>query len=77
MNEDGTKTNPDTRMFNVNVRSGQTIEQKEKEANNVLQQVYTVNLETFKRIHQSGDQTKIKNAQQNFGNTITNPFWQK
>jgi predicted kinase len=63
-------------MFSVNVRSGQTIEGKDKEAHNFLQQVYTLNLETFKRIHQSGDQTKIQTAQKNFGSTIANPFWQ-
>jgi hypothetical protein len=76
LNEDGTKTELEPRMFSVNVRSGQTVEEKDKEAHNFLQQVYALNLETFKRIHQSGDQTKIQTAQKNFGSTVTNPFWQ-
>lgn len=73
---DGTKEELEPRMFSVDVRSGQTIEEKDKEAHNFLQQVYALNLETFKRIHQSGDQTKIQAAQKNFGSTIANPFWQ-
>lgn len=64
------------KYFDVNVRSGRTIEDKEQGMNSMISQVSAVNFDMFRRIHQSGDQKAIQNAQMNFGATSTSPFWQ-
>jgi len=66
----------DKRYFKVDVRSGREIEGKEQDMNSLLNAVSSLNFDMFRRIHQSGDQKAIQNAQMNFGATVANPFWQ-
>jgi len=44
--------------------------------NSLISEASAFNYEMFKKIHQSGDQKAIQNAQTNFGITSTSPFWQ-
>ena len=60
----------------VDVKSGRTIEEKEQGMNSLISEASAFNYEMFKKIHQSGDQKAIQNAQTNFGITSTSPFWQ-
>jgi hypothetical protein len=64
------------KSFGVDVRSGREIEGKEQNMNSLLNQAAAMNLEMFRRIHQTGDQKAIQNAQQNFSGITTSPFWQ-
>jgi hypothetical protein len=64
-----------TRYWDLDVRSGKTIDQKEMESFNMLQNLRQLNFDMYRKIHQSGDQKAIQNAQQNFGISPTNPFW--
>jgi hypothetical protein len=74
MRPDGSvKVHP--RHWNVDVRSGKTIEAKEQETFNMIQASIPLNLDMYRRIHQSGDQTARANAEKNFGNKPNNPFW--
>ena len=75
MESDGSKT-IDTRYFAVDVRSGREIEEKEQVLFSLLNATTAANLDMFRRIHQSGDQKAIQNAQTNFGAASTSPFWQ-
>jgi hypothetical protein len=62
--------------WDVDVRSGKTVDLKEQESFNMLQKADILNSNnTFNRIHRSGDQNAKLNAQQNFGATPNNAFW--
>jgi hypothetical protein len=63
------------RYFDNNVMSGRTIEEKEQLFHNILTKTLTLNFDMFRKIHQSGNQEAIQRAQDNFGATVTNPFW--
>jgi hypothetical protein len=75
MKDDGSKI-IHTKYLAVDVKSGRTIEEKEQGMNSLINQASAFNYEMFKKIHQSGDQKAIQNAQTNFGITSTSPFWQ-
>ena len=64
-----------TRYWDLDVRSGKTIDQKEMESFNMLQSLRQLNFDTYRKIHQSGNQKAIQKAQENFGITPTSPFW--
>ena len=64
------------KYFDVDVKSGREIEGKEQNMNLILNQAAAMNFEMFRRIHQTGDQKAISNAQQNFSAITNNPFWQ-
>ena len=64
------------KYFDVDVKSGREIEGKEQNMNSILNQAAAMNFEMFRRIHQTGDQKAISNAQQNFSAITNNPFWQ-
>jgi len=71
---DGSKKQHE-RYWDVNVRSGKTIDQKEMESFNMIQSLRQLNFDMYRKIHQSGDQKAIQKAQENFGISPTNPFW--
>jgi hypothetical protein len=75
MMPDGSK-NTHYKYFAVDVKSGREIEGKEQNMNSILNQAAAMNFEMFRRIHQTGDQKAISNAQQNFSAITNNPFWQ-
>lgn len=75
MMPDGSK-NTHYKYFAVDVKSGREIEGKEQNMNSILNQAAAMNFEMFRRIHQTGDQKAISNAQQNFSGITNNPFWQ-
>jgi hypothetical protein len=75
MMPDGSK-NTHYKYFGVDVKSGREIEGKEQNMNSILNQAAAMNFEMFRRIHQTGDQKAISNAQQNFSAITNNPFWQ-
>ena len=75
MKPDGSKVTH-YKYLGVDIKSGRTIEEKEQDMNSLISQASSFNYDMFKRIHQSGDQKAIQNAQINFGATITSPFWQ-
>jgi hypothetical protein len=72
---DGSKKAHEPYYWNHNVRSGKTIDEKELENKNILEQVKTINFDRFRQIVQSGDQEKIQRAQANFGMSVTDPYW--
>jgi hypothetical protein len=71
---DGSKKQHE-RYWDLDVRSGKTIDQKEMESFNMLQNLRQLNFETYRKIHQSGDQKAIENANKNFGISPNDPFW--
>lgn len=71
---DGSKKEQDY-YWNHDVRSGKTIDEKEIENNNILDKVTAINFERYRQIVRSGDQQKIKRAQDNFGASVNNPYW--
>jgi hypothetical protein len=62
MMPDGSK-NTHYKYFGVDVKSGREIEGKEQDMNSILNEAASMNFEMFRRIHQSGDQKAIQNAQ--------------
>lgn len=64
-----------TRYWDLDVRSGKEIDKKEMESFNMLGQLRQLNFDMYRRIHQSGNQEAIQNAEKNFGITPNNPFW--
>ena len=74
MAPDGSKIAHD-RYFDLDARSGKLIGDKELQMNQIIYQASEMNLQMFRRIHQSGNQQAIQNAQTNFGATVTSPFW--
>ena len=74
MAPDGSKIEH-TRYFDLDSRSGKLIGDRELQMNQLIHQSTQMNLEMFRRIHQSGDQKALQNAQSNFGGTVTSPFW--
>jgi hypothetical protein len=63
------------RQWDVNVKSGKTVDMKESESYNMIQNVIPLNFNTYNRIHQSGDPNARSNADKNFGRKPNNPFW--
>jgi hypothetical protein len=74
MKPDGTKKTH-TRDISLDVKSGKTIGDKEKEAVSMFDQVAPLNFNTFNTIAKGGDPTALQNAQNNFGRPVNNPFW--
>jgi hypothetical protein len=71
---DGSKKQHE-RYWDLDVRSGKKIDEKEMQSFNMLQNLRQLNFETYRKIHQSGDQKAIENANKNFGITPSSPFW--
>jgi hypothetical protein len=74
LNEDGSKT-AINQAWDVGVRSGKTIDQKEQIMHTMLRNTAELNFAMFNKIHKSGDQKRINNAVQNFGFNPLNPFY--
>ena len=74
MLSDGSKKEH-TRYWDLDVRSGKKIDEKEMQSFNMLQNLRQLNFDMYKKIHQSGDQKAIENANKNFGITPSSPFW--
>jgi hypothetical protein len=72
---DGSKKAHEPYYWNHNVRSGKTIDEKEMENKNILDQVKAINFERFREIVRSGDQQRIQKAQDNFGMSVNDPYW--
>lgn len=72
---DGSKKAHEPYYWNHNVRSGKTIDQKEMENKNILNEVKAINFERFREIVRSGDQQRIQKAQDNFGMSVNDPYW--
>ena len=74
MKSDGSLISHD-RYFDLDARSGKLIGDKELQMNQLINQAAQMNLDMFRRIHQSGNQEAIQKAQQNFGASVNSPFW--
>jgi hypothetical protein len=74
MRPDGSKIQHE-RYFDLDSRSGKLIGDRELQLNQLIYQSAQMNLEMFRRIHQSGNQEALQKAQQNFGASVNNPFW--
>ena len=74
LNEDGSKT-AISQAWDVGVRSGKTIDQKEQIMHTMLRNTAELNFAMFNKIHKSGDQKRINTAVQNFGFNPLNPFY--
>lgn len=72
---DGSKKIHQPYYWNHNVKSGKTIDEKELENKNILEQVKIINFQRFNQIVKSGNTELIKKALDNFGGSINNPFW--
>lgn len=72
---DGSKNSHPPYYWNHNIRSGKTIDEKEIENKNILDQVKAINFQRFREIVRSGDQQRIQKAESNFGLSVNNPFW--
>ena len=62
-------------QWDINSRSGKKIDGKDEETFAMFQKLTTLNFETYRKIHQSGNQNLIEKANTNFGGTVNNPFW--
>jgi hypothetical protein len=71
---DGSKKRHE-QYWDLDVRSGKTIDQKEMQSFNMINSLRQLNFDMYRKIHQSGDQKAIENANKNFGITPENPFW--
>lgn len=62
-------------QWDLNSRSGKTIDDRDKETFAMFQKLTSLNFDTYRKIHQSGNQNLIEKANVNFGGTVNNPFW--
>jgi len=74
MMPDGSKKKHE-RYWNLDTRSGKTIDQKEIENKNMIDNIKAINFDRFQQIVRSGDQKAIQNAEANFGATVSSPYW--
>ena len=72
---DGSKKIHAPYYWNHNVRSAKTIDEKERENKAMLNEIKIINFLRFRQIVASGDQNAIRNAEENFGATVNNPYW--
>jgi len=61
--------------FDVTSRAGKEIADRELQFNNLIINAQILNLDTYRRIHQSGDQEAISRANANFGKMTSQSFW--
>jgi len=75
------KLNPDGSKVDIpfswplDIRSGKKIDEKDREQFMMFQKLTALNFDTYKRIHQSGDQEALAKANSNFGGFVNSPFW--
>jgi len=62
-------------QWDLNSRSGKKIDEKDEETFGMFQKLTSLNFDTYRKIHQSGNQNLIEKANVNFGGTVNNPFW--
>jgi len=62
-------------QWDLNSRSGKKIDAKDEETFGMFQKLTSLNFDTYRKIHQSGNQNLIEKANSNFGGTVNNPFW--
>ena len=63
------------KLWDVNVKSGKTVDMKEQESFNMIQSVIPLNFDMYNRIHKSGNPETRSTADKNFGKKPNNPFW--
>ena len=62
-------------QWDINSRSGKKIDDRDRETFGMFQKLTSLNFDTYRKIHQSGNQNLIQKANENFGGTVNNPFW--
>jgi hypothetical protein len=62
-------------QWDLNSRSGKKIDAKDEETFGMFQKLTSLNFDTYRKIHQSGNKNLIEKANTNFGGTVNNPFW--